>query len=173
MPVRRRAASPSSELVLIVDDEREARQLYVESLTGFGFRVELAADTLDALSRSLFHPAIICVHVPPGSPDRLEFCRRVRQNPRTRQIPIVAIIAGHSPGETALAREAGVDSMLTMPCLPESLGAEIRRVLSRTRAVKRLSAVPTPATAARLEALRARVTRFRTFLKARLPDRKG
>jgi CheY-like chemotaxis protein len=49
---------------------------------------------------------------------------------RTRHIPIVALtghaLAGHAEG----ARQAGCDSFVTKPCLPDALVAEIRRMLA-------------------------------------------
>lgn len=59
MALRGRAASPWTELVLIVDDDRETRQLYTESLTGYGLRVDVASDTAEALSKSLSGPSVI------------------------------------------------------------------------------------------------------------------
>lgn len=168
MALRGRAASPWTELVLIVDDDRETRQLYTESLTGYGLRVEVASDPAEALSKSLSGPSVICCRISSDSSDPFEFCRLVRQSRQTSHIPLIVVVDGRNPGDAALAREAGADSVLAAPCQPECLGAEIRRVLSRARDVRRLSR-QTPPSTVRLDALRARVSqRFRKFLKARL-----
>ena len=49
---------------------------------------------------------------------------------RTRHIPVVALtghaLAGHAEG----ARQAGCDSFVTKPCLPDALVAEIQRMLA-------------------------------------------
>jgi CheY-like chemotaxis protein len=51
-------------------------------------------------------------------------------NEKTRHIPIVALtghaLAGHAEG----ARQAGSDSFVTKPCLPDALVAEILRMLA-------------------------------------------
>ena len=173
MAVRGYAASASSELVLLVDDDRETRELYAESLSGFGLRVEAARDAAEALFKSLaIRPSVICTGLTLEKTDGFEFCRLVRQNPLTRHIPMIAVMAGVFPGQAARARDAGVDSILIKPCLPETLGAEIRRVLSRAREGRRISAVASHEATARLDSLTTRVnSRFRTFLKARLPNR--
>jgi CheY-like chemotaxis protein len=66
--------------------------------------------------------------------DGWEATRRLKGDARTRHIPIVALtghaLAGHAEG----AREAGCDSFVTKPCLPDALVAEIRRLLDRPRA---------------------------------------
>src|SRR5262249_21301397 len=55
--------------------------------------------------------------------------RRLKNDPRTQHIPIVALtghaLAGHAEG----AREAGCDAFVTKPCLPDALVAEIKRLL--------------------------------------------
>ena len=66
--------------------------------------------------------------------DGWEATRRLKADDRTRAIPVVALtghaLAGHSKG----AREAGCDSFLAKPCLPDQLVAEIRRMLAAGKA---------------------------------------
>jgi CheY-like chemotaxis protein len=61
--------------------------------------------------------------------DGWEATRRLKLDERTKRIPIVALtghaLAGHAEG----ARQAGCDSFVTKPCLPDALVAEIRRML--------------------------------------------
>ena len=68
------------------------------------------------------------------SMDGWEATRRLKNDERTRHIPIVALtghaLAGHAEG----AREAGCDAFVTKPCLPDALVAEIRRLLAKTEA---------------------------------------
>ena len=73
--------------------------------------------------------------------DGWEATRRLKNDPRTRHIPIVALtghaLAGHAEG----AREAGCDAFVTKPCLPDALVAEIKRLLDahggRTRRMQK------------------------------------
>ena len=62
--------------------------------------------------------------------DGWEATRRLKADERTRHIPVVALtghaLAGHAEG----ARQAGCDSFVTKPCLPDALVAEIQRMLS-------------------------------------------
>jgi CheY-like chemotaxis protein len=65
--------------------------------------------------------------------DGWEATRRLKMDERTRHIPIVALtghaLAGHAEG----ARQAGCDSFVTKPCLPDALVAEIQRMLGERR----------------------------------------
>ena len=62
--------------------------------------------------------------------DGWEATRRLKMDERTKHIPIVALtghaLAGHAEG----ARQAGCDSFVTKPCLPDALVAEIQRMLA-------------------------------------------
>jgi len=62
--------------------------------------------------------------------DGWEATRRLKLSEKTRHIPIVALtghaLAGHAEG----ARQAGCDSFVTKPCLPDALVAEIKRMLA-------------------------------------------
>src|SRR3982750_1143115 len=62
--------------------------------------------------------------------DGWEAARQLKADERTRHIPSVALtghaLAGHAEG----ARQAGCDSFVTKPCLPDALVAEIQRMLA-------------------------------------------
>jgi two-component system, cell cycle response regulator DivK len=62
--------------------------------------------------------------------DGWEATRRLKGDPRTAKILVVALtghaLAGHQEG----ARRAGCDAFVTKPCLPDELVDEIRRLLA-------------------------------------------
>jgi CheY-like chemotaxis protein len=74
-------------------------------------------------------PDIILMDLALPRMDGWEATRRLKSDDRTRHIPIVALtghaLAGHAEG----ARQAGCDSFVTKPCLPDALVAEIKRML--------------------------------------------
>ena len=94
-------------LVLVVEDYQDAREMYAAYLQFSGYRVAEATNGVEAIDT-----------------------RRLKMDERTRHIPIVALtghaLAGHAEG----ARQAGCDSFVTKPCLPDALVAEIQRMLS-------------------------------------------
>jgi CheY-like chemotaxis protein len=126
------------QLVLVVEDYRDAREMYAEYLRFSGFRVEEASNGVEALEKaSELLPDIILMDLALPRMDGWEATRRLKQDKRTRRIPIVALtghaLAGHAEG----ARQAGCDSFVTKPCLPDALVAEVRRMLESSKGVKR------------------------------------
>ena len=118
-------------LVLVVEDYDDAREMYAAYLQFSGFRVAEATDGLEAIEKTLeLMPDIILMDLALPKMDGWEATRRLKSDERTKHIPIVALtghaLAGHAEG----ARQAGCDSFVTKPCLPDALVAEIQRMLA-------------------------------------------
>ena len=61
--------------------------------------------------------------------DGCEATHRLKADPRTQHIPVVAL-TGHSEGEhSAEARRAGCDAFVVKPCMPDDLVTQLQRVL--------------------------------------------
>jgi two-component system cell cycle response regulator DivK len=122
----------SSELplVLVVDDDRDGREMYSATLTRAGFRVEQAMDGFEAVDKGYkLHPDLILMDLLMPRLDGWEVIGWLKNNRNTREIPIVAV-TGAQAEQRELARQAGVHSVLVKPCPPETLLGEIRRVLA-------------------------------------------
>jgi len=65
--------------------------------------------------------------------DGWEVTRRLKANPLTRRIPIIAFSGCVFPVEVNRAASAGCVSFLHKPCYPDTVAAEIRRVLALGR----------------------------------------
>lgn len=120
-----------SALVLVVDDYADSREMCAEYLIVCGFRVEQAADGADALLRvSATIPDVILMDLSLPDMDGAEVTRRIKAEPRTAGIQIIALTGHGNTGDHAdRAREAGCVSFLTKPCHPDAMVEEIRRVL--------------------------------------------
>jgi two-component system, cell cycle response regulator DivK len=119
-------------LVLVVDDFDDAREMYSEYLEFAGYRVETAANGVEALDKAFATlPDVILMDLSLPVMDGWEASRRLKADKRTKKIPIVALtghaLAGHAEG----AKRAGCDAFVTKPCLPEELVGEIERILGR------------------------------------------
>jgi two-component system, cell cycle response regulator DivK len=117
-------------LVLVVEDYQDAREMYAAYLQFSGYRVAEATNGVEAIEQAQqLMPDIILMDLALPKMDGWEATRRLKSDERTRNIPIVALtghaLAGHAEG----AREAGCDSFVTKPCLPDALVAEIKRML--------------------------------------------
>ena len=118
-------------LVLVVEDYQDAREMYAAYLQFSGYRVAEATNGLEAIEQATqLLPDIILMDLALPKMDGWEATRRLKMNEATKHIPIVALtghaLAGHAEG----ARQAGCDSFVTKPCLPDALVAEIKRMLS-------------------------------------------
>lgn len=121
-----------SPLVLVVDDFQDNREMFAEYLTFSGFRVAEAATGREALDRAFeLIPDLILMDLSLPEIDGWEATRHLKSDPRTKQIPIVALTGHTLAGHSREAKDAGCDAFLTKPCLPDTLVHEIRRLLSR------------------------------------------
>ena len=125
------------QLVLVVEDYQDAREMYAAYLQYSGFDVAEAANGVEAVEKTTeLLPDIVLMDLALPRMDGWEATRRLKSDPRTRHIPVVALtghaLAGHAEG----AREAGCDAFVTKPCLPDALVAEIRRLLDQRQATE-------------------------------------
>jgi len=105
--------------------------MYAAYLQFSGSEVAEAGNGIEAIEKTLeLLPDIVLMDLALPRMDGWEATRRLKSDPRTQHIPIVALtghaLAGHAEG----ARQAGCDSFVTKPCLPDALLAEIQRMLS-------------------------------------------
>jgi two-component system, cell cycle response regulator DivK len=124
-----------SPLVLVVEDYQDAREMYAAYLQFSGYRVAEATNGLEAIEQALeLMPDIILMDLALPKVDGWEATKRLKSDERTKHIPIVALTGHALAGFAEGAREAGCDSFVTKPCLPDALVAEVRRMLaSRSR----------------------------------------
>ena len=119
-------------LILVVEDDTDTRELYVDYLTYFGFRVVAVPDGVSAVAEaSDLLPDLIVMDLALPYLDGWDATRQLKSQPRTARIPIVACTADAYPASAERALVAGCDVYLVKPCTPEELLKEIRRVLKR------------------------------------------
>jgi CheY-like chemotaxis protein len=117
--------------VLLVEDDQEGRRLYAEWLTDAGFHVEQAHNGLQALDRAFSsQPDVVVTDLDIPGIDGFELTRRLKQDPRTCDIPVLAI-TGYAPFASDPGRvlRAGCDAVLPKPCSPDDLETAIRSLL--------------------------------------------
>ena len=120
--------------VLLVEDDQDGRQMYAFWLTEAGFHVDQAHNGLQALERALESvPDIVVTDLNIPGIDGFELTRRLRLDPRTRRVPVVAV-TGYAAfaADPGRARRAGCDVVLEKPCTPEELESTIRTLINGT-----------------------------------------
>ncbi|NML54283.1 response regulator [Streptomyces sp. R302] len=113
--------------VLVVDDNKVIRQLIRVNLELEGFEVVTAADgaeCLDVVHR--VRPDVVTLDVVMPRLDGIKTAQRLREDPRTRHLP-VAIISAGGEGEGAPA----ADAFLAKPFEPAELVRVVRQLLHR------------------------------------------
>jgi two-component system, cell cycle response regulator DivK len=127
--------APLDPLVLVVDDFQDNREMFAEFLVLSGFRVVQAENGREALDRAFEAlPDLVLMDLSLPELDGWEATRRLKSDPRTGHIPVIALTGHVLADHSREARDAGCDAFLTKPCMPEVLVAEVRRVLSSKRA---------------------------------------
>ena len=125
---------PRRPCVLLVDDYQDAREMYREYLQCHGFDVVEASNGMDALRRAVdASPDIILMDLSLPVMDGWEATRRLKADPRTSAIPVVALTGYDQSGMREGAAPALCNAVLTKPCLPEDLVKEIRHVLGASQ----------------------------------------
>jgi CheY-like chemotaxis protein len=120
--------------VLVVDDNRDERDMYARYLAARGFRVVTGADGEQALILAHeSHPAAIVMDLSMPHVDGCEATRRLRRDPRTQDIPVIACTGRLADRAAESALDAGVDAFVTKPCMPKDLLSVVRSVLARLR----------------------------------------
>jgi two-component system phosphate regulon response regulator PhoB len=118
--------------ILVVEEEPAIRELLTSNLEHAGYRVSCAGDLpkAEALMREVRPDLVLLDWVLPGIPG-LTFARRVRANPRTRDVPIVLLSARSDEQDKVAALEGGADDYVTKPFSMRELLARIKAVLRR------------------------------------------
>jgi two-component system, cell cycle response regulator DivK len=133
------------QLVLLADGDTDSRELYAMFLKARGYGIEHAEDGRDALAKAISEPpdAIVTETRLPGI-NGYELCRLLRSDRDTRAVPIVVLTGEARVVYLARARDAGADSILVKPCLPEVLFTELQRLAQSIEIRDRAAAARRP-----------------------------
>jgi signal transduction histidine kinase len=119
--------------VLVVDDTAEMRALLGDILSE-DYRVLFGRDGAEGMEATLRHlPDLIISDVMMPRVDGQEFCRRVRENPETAQIPFVLLTARAESAMKVRGLDCGADDYLTKPFDEQELKARVRSLLKLRR----------------------------------------
>lgn len=134
-PVSKMKPDQTRPVVLAVNDEPKVLELLTVLLEHDGYRVVTASSGRRALelARSL-EPDVVVSDVVMPEMDGLEFCRRLKQDPRTADVPVLlasAVRTGKRNSLTALT--AGADDYLEMPFRRQELLVKVARLTERHR----------------------------------------
>lgn len=120
--------------ILVVDDEVSIRGLVKFNLEKAGYSVDCVDDGLKAVKNVAEKPPdlLILDLMLPGM-DGLEVCRHLRQQEKTRMLPIIMLTARVEEIDRVVGLEIGADDYLTKPFSPRELVARVKSLLRRSQ----------------------------------------
>ena len=119
-------------MLLIVDDNPSNLKLLRVLLSGEGFEVRTANNASEALQAlQAAKPDLILTDIQMPGMDGLDLTRRLKADPATRSIPVVAITAYAMSADEAKAKEAGCDAYVAKPIDTRSLPGLLHGILDK------------------------------------------
>ncbi len=116
--------------ILIIDDDDLLTELLRYTLEGHGHEVLIASDGARGLAVLREHPVDLVVldGILPGL-DGLEVLRRMRENPATRELPVIMLSARKQERDVLGGLSSGADDYLVKPFIPEELALRVDKRL--------------------------------------------
>ncbi|MDI6713051.1 MAG: response regulator transcription factor [Anaerosomatales bacterium] len=116
---------------LVVDDERNIRDLVKVYLVAAGFEVDEAADgptAVDMVAGAQYDAVVLDIMLPGA--DGREVCRRIRE---ASDVPVIMLTARDSESDKVGLLDVGADDYVTKPFSPPELVARVRAAVRRYR----------------------------------------
>lgn len=122
----------SKEKILVVEDERDIRELISYNLEHEGYKV-IACDngerSVELIKRE--QPELVILDLMLPGMDGLEVCKIIKQDDRTRHIPVMMLTAKSEETDVVVGLQIGADDYITKPFSPKILIARVRTILRR------------------------------------------
>jgi len=124
-----------NELILVVDDERDIRELIEYNLKRERYEVQCVDSGESALTAVRNHkPDLILLDIMLPKRDGLDVCRTLKAEPATAGIPVIMVSAKGEEVDIVTGLELGAVDYVTKPFSPRVLLARVRAALRRSSA---------------------------------------
>lgn len=124
-----------SDSILVVDDEPDIIEIVQYNLKKAGFIVRTAVDGTEAVRQARdTPPALVILDLMLPGLDGMEVCRLLKQDERTRTIPIIMLTARGEEIDRVVGLELGADDYVVKPFSPRELVLRVKAVLRRVHA---------------------------------------
>lgn len=127
---RLRRLGVSKKTILVVEDEESLLKLESILLTSKGFEVIGAANgsiALDVLEKNRVDLVLLDIMLP--EIDGFEVCRRIKNNPDTKDLPVIMLTAKKSQEDLSRGDDVGADWYVTKPFKSAKVIETIERFL--------------------------------------------
>ncbi|MEW6719626.1 MAG: response regulator transcription factor [Thermodesulfobacteriota bacterium] len=130
-----------SKTILVVEDEKEIRDLLAHVLQKEGYAPILATDGETAIAKARKErPDLVLLDILLPKADGLEVLRAIRMSPGIEGTPVVMLTAKGSETDRVVGLELGADDYITKPFSPREVVARIKAVFRRSRPADREAA---------------------------------
>lgn len=122
----------SKQKILVVEDEESLLKLESILLTSKGYEVQGVTNgqaALDAIAAE--KPDLVLLDIMLPEMDGFEVCRRIKENPQTKDLPVVMLTAKKSREDMARGQQVGADWYITKPFKSVNVIETIQRFLNK------------------------------------------
>lgn len=127
----------ASARLLLAEDHLLNQQVFMEYLGALGYEVILAQNGVEAVALCAErHPDLVLMDIQMPEMDGIEATRRIRADPQTAQVPIIALTALAMSGDRERCLDAGMNRYLSKPVNLRGLATEIASLLPPAGAVR-------------------------------------
>jgi two-component system, OmpR family, phosphate regulon response regulator PhoB len=128
----RRDTDRARPLILLAEDDPHDREIYGKTLWYNGFDVEPCEDGSEVVPRAReLSPDLVVVDLLLPGLNGIEVCRRLKSDPDTAGVPVLALTARPEREFGLLARHAGCVGYLEKPISPLSVLRAVEDVIGR------------------------------------------
>ena len=118
--------------ILLVEDNNDALEIFAHALNFLGYETTFARNGIEAVDLAgTENPDLIMMDIMLPKMNGFEATSQIRNNPKTRFIPILAATARALPGDREKCLRAGCDGYLAKPFTHKELGHAIERLLNK------------------------------------------
>jgi putative two-component system response regulator len=110
-----RPLSPSGRRVLVIDDDAGTRRITELLVEGLGHEVEGARDGIEGLAKLQLGVDLVLLDVVMPGLDGFDVCRRIRQDPAGRDVPVIMVTTLETKEHRLRAVEAGANDFIAKP----------------------------------------------------------
>ena len=118
--------------ILVVDDEADLCEILQFNLGAEGYRTDVAYSAEEALTLDIAAYDLLLLDVMMGEMSGFEMARRMKDNPLTKQTPIIFLTARDTEDDTVEGLNLGADDYISKPFSLREVLARVKAVLRRT-----------------------------------------
>ncbi|MFZ3044379.1 MAG: response regulator [Desulfatirhabdiaceae bacterium] len=131
------AYRPLRKKILIVDDDANVQKIIARLMTQGGYHFEIASDGFETGVKVMgLKPGLVILDLIMPGMDAFEVCRRIKNNPSTAHIKILAVTRYDTPENRTRIMAAGADRYMAKPFDLKTLLNHVDSLLEETKAIK-------------------------------------